>query len=350
MPQIASDGREPRQRDMLTRVMRNLIVLPALLLLALAALAEKPAPPAPKGSRATVVRDTIVFVAPDTGAQKVGKMTPGREMVIIEKNGDWLRVFANTDIEEAHEADVPIFGQEAAPPPVSGWIQNKGAISAETPVGDVILFGQAATEERIAMDPHPPPRAAQDARLLYRRVNDIYPQSQLAPESAWRAADIRWQLQKADVMSRPSAHEKENYLREQMDDDELKKIAKKYPNTKWADMAAFLQIDNKLCGDWQGSTKCPEKESSIYEKYVDEHPESPRVAEALYSAIYRQCVLVDMYAAEEDKKHSDGAKAKAHELTSKLLSHWAQTDYAARASALVYKVDQGIPIYGIDRE
>src|SRR6476619_3616768 len=147
MPQIASDGREPRQRDMLTRVMRNLIVLPALLLLALAALAEKPAPPAPKGSRATVVRDTVVFVAPDTGAQKVGKMTPGREMVIIEKNGEWLRVFANTDIEEAHEADVPIFGQEAAPPPVSGWIPNKGAVSAETPNGDVILFGQAATEE-----------------------------------------------------------------------------------------------------------------------------------------------------------------------------------------------------------
>ena len=60
-------------------------------------------------------------------------------------------------------------------------------------------------------------------------------------------------------MSRPSAHEKENYLREQMDDDEIKKIGKKYPNTKWADMGAFLLIDNKLCGDWQGSTKCPER-------------------------------------------------------------------------------------------
>jgi hypothetical protein len=335
---------------MLTRVMRNLILLPALLLLALPALTQKQAPPAPKGTRATVVRDTVIFVAPDTGGQKVGKMTPGREMVIVEKNGDWLRVFANTDVEEAHEADVPIFGQEAAPPPVSGWIPNKGAVAADTPNGDVILFGQAATEERTAMEPHAPVRSAQDARLLYRRVNDLFPQSSLAAEAAWRAADIRWQLQKADVMSRPSAHEKENYLREQMDDDELKKIAKKYPNSKWVDMGAFLEIDNKLCGDWQGSTKCPEKESSIYEKYVADHPDSPKAAEALYSAIYRQCVLVDMYAADEDKKHSDGARAKAHDLTGKLLSHWAQTDYAARASALVYKVDQGIPIYGIDRE
>lgn len=328
----------------------NRLLAYSVFLLPLVTLAQKPASPAPQGTRATVVRETAIYLAPDTTAQKVGQMTPGREMVIVEHSGKWLRVFANTDVEEARDADVPLFGQESAPPPVSGWVQDKGVVTAATANGDVILLGDAATKETTASEPHSPARAALDARLLYRRVSDFFPQSPLAPESAWRAADIRWQLQKADTMSRPSAHEKENYLREQMDDDELKKIEKKYPHTKWADMAAFLRIDNKLCGDWQGSTKCPEKESELYEKYVAEHPESPKAPEALYSAIYRQCVLVDMYAANDDHKKSDGARASAKGLAGKLVSHWPQTDYAARASALIYKLEQDIPIYGIDRE
>ncbi|HVJ08155.1 MAG TPA: hypothetical protein VM554_07210 [Acidisarcina sp.] len=328
----------------------NRLLAFAVFLLPMAALGEKSASPVPQGTRATVIRETVVYISSDTSAQKVGQMTPGREMVIVEHSGKWLRVFANTDVEEARDADVPLFGQESAPPPVSGWVQDKGVLTAETPNGDAILLGEAATKELLASEPHSPPRAALDARLLYRRVNDFYPQSALAPEAAWRAADIRWQLEKADAMSRPSAHEKENYLREQLDDEELKKIEKKYPHSKWSDMAAFLQIDNKLCGDWQGSPKCPEKESETYEKYVTEHPDSPKAAEALYSAMYRQSVLVDIYAANEDRKKSDGAKAKARDLAGKLVSHWPQTDYAARAAALVYKLEQDIPIYGIDRE
>jgi hypothetical protein len=319
-------------------------------LLPLVVQAEKPAPPAPQGTRATVLRDTTIYIAADTSAQQAGRITPGREMVIVETSGNWLRVFANTDVEQAHEADAPVFGQEAAPPPLSGWIANKGAVTAATPNGDVILLGEASSKELVASEPHSPPRAAQDARLLYRRIVDLFPQSPLAAEASWRSADIRWQLEKADAMSRPSAHEKESYLRSQMDDDELKKIEKNYPHTKWADLAAFLRLDNKLCGDWQGSTKCPEKESELYEKYVADHPESPKAAEALYSAVYRQCALVDMYAADDDKKKSDGARVKARDLNSKLVSHWAQTDYAARSAALVYKMDQDIPIYGIDRE
>ena len=116
-------------------------------------------------------------------------MTPGREMVIVEKNGDWLRVFANTDMEEAHEADVPIFGQESAPPPVSGWIPNKGAVSAETPNGDVILFGQAATKERTRYGAitlrYAPPRMPVCCTAA---CNDIYPQSRwrLKPHGARR--------------------------------------------------------------------------------------------------------------------------------------------------------------------
>ncbi len=96
----------------------------------------------------------------------------------------------------------------------------------------------------------------------------MFPDSPLAPEAAWRAADILWQIQKADISSRPSAHEKESYMREQLDDEEMKKIIKFYPRTRQAALAAYALIDNKLCGDWQGQPKCPEKETDYYEKYA----------------------------------------------------------------------------------
>src|SRR5262245_20871697 len=107
----------------------------------------------PQGQRATVVRETILYVSPDKGAQKVGRVTPGREMVITEHSGKWYRVFANTDIEEAAEKDAPIFGRDAAPPPISGWLEDKGVVTDSVSQGDIILFGEAATQEVAASEP-----------------------------------------------------------------------------------------------------------------------------------------------------------------------------------------------------
>ena len=76
-------------------------------------------------------------------------------------------------------------------------------------------------------------RCAGRPRLLYRQGwSEMFPQSHYAGEAAWRSADIRWQLQKEDAFSRPSAHEKESYLRQQLDEDELKKVLKLYPGTQ----------------------------------------------------------------------------------------------------------------------
>ena len=207
--------------------------------------------------------------------------------------------------------DAPVFGHEAAAVPISGWMQAPGVVSADTPKGDLILFGAAASEESDASLPHAPQAFAQAARLLYQRMADFFPQSPLAPEAAWRSADIRWQLQKADVFSLPSAHEKDAYLREQIDDEELRKLKKNYPHSKWSDLADWDMLDNKVCGDWQGSTKCPEKEAEMYEKYAQEHPDSPRAPEALYNAVYRQGALNDMYTANGDDKKAGEAKARA---------------------------------------
>jgi len=302
------------------------------------------------GPRATPLRVTWLYVAADTAAQKVDRVQIGREMVVAEKSGSWIRVYANTDVQEVSQKDAPLIGSPSdTPPPISGWMESRGVVIETTPNGDLVLMGEAANEEALASDPRGPANAAQSARLLYRRMVEMFPNSPLAPEAAWRAADILWQIQKADQASRPSSKEREAYMREGMDEEEMKKILKFYPHTKAADMAAYELIDNKLCGDWQGEPKCPEKESEAYEKYASEFPEGVRTAQALYQAVYRQAVLVDMFNADGADKKADGAKGRAHDLAGRLKDKFGQSDYAARAAALVYKLDEGIPVYGIDR-
>lgn len=303
------------------------------------------------GPRATALRVTWLYVSPDRSAQHVDRVQVGREMVIAEKSGPWLRVYANTDIQqESNERDAPLISSDDVPPPISGWMEARGIVEESTPNGDQILMGEAASQEAAASDPRGPAHAAQNARLLYRRVVEMFSNSPLVPEAAWRAADIKWQLQKADASSRPSAKEQAPYMRDQMDEDEMKKVIKYYPRTRQADLAAYELLDNKLCGDWQGQEKCPEKESELYEKYANEHPDGPRTAQALYQAIYRQAVLVDMFKADHADKKADEAKGRAREMADRLKQKFPQSDYSSRAADLVFKIDQGIPVYGIDQQ
>ena len=332
---------------------RVLALTLALLCAALPAHGDKKRPQLEKpmaGPRATVLRVTWLYISPDTSSQKVDRVQIGREMVVAEHSGPWLRVYANTDIYEARLNDAPEIGHDEVPPPISGWMEARGVVIEGASGGDLVLMGEAANQESLASDPRGPVNAAQSARLLYRRLAEIFPNSPLAPEAAWRAADILWQLQKADAASRPSARERDPYLRAQMDEDELKKVIKLYSHTRQADLAAFELIENKLCGDWQGSEKCPERESVEYEKFAADHPDGPRTAQALYQAVYRQAVLTDMFAADGNDKRSEEARNHARELAAKLKDKFPQTDFAARAAALVFKLDQGIPVYGIDRE
>lgn len=326
------------------------ISLSAFLLFALPANAAPKSPPPSNGPKATVIRSTNLYVSPDPSSSRLAEIAPGREMVIVEKNGPWVRVFANTDEEISRSQDAPVFGQEAAAVPVSGWMQAAGVVSVETPKGDLILFGAAATQEIDAASPRAPQNVARSARLLYQRMADFFPQSPMAPEAAWRSADIRWQLQKADAFSLPSAHEKDAYMREQIDDEEMRKLKKTYPNSKWADLADWDMLDNKICGDWQGSPKCPQKEAEMYEKYAQDHPSSPRAPEALYNAVYREGALNDMYNSNGDDKKASEAKARAVTIAGTIATKYPQSDYAARAASLVYQLQESIPIYGTDRQ
>ena len=304
--------------------------------------ADKP----PSGDLATVIRVATIYVGPDMSSARLDQMTPGRELLVIEHNGKWVRVFANTDSMVNHDSSAPVFESQAEAPPVSGWMEDKGLVSVKTPDGDKILYGEAVTVERAASEPHAPARAAQDARLLYTRVALMFPQSPLAPEAAWRSADIKWQLEKADVFSLPSAHEKENYLRPTINEDAMRKIEKTYPNSRWSDLAAWNMLDNKVCGDWQGSTKCPEQEAAMYEKYAEQRPDSSKAPQAMYEAAYRLAAAGDIYQGSSDLKKADAARDKAIAVAGKLTAKYPQSDYADRAAGLIYKVQQGIALYG----
>jgi hypothetical protein len=331
-----------------------MLLVPAILLVsASVAMPQKPMPrqQMPRnGTLATIVREASLYSNPDDSGGPIANILPGRELVVVERNGKWLRVFANTDAPDTRQADVPVFGTEGQAQPISGWMLDKGTVDVNTPHGDLILFGTADNLEQQAAVPDPPPHVAEEARLLYRRVAIMYPQSPWVPEAMYRAADIRWQIQKTDAASLPSAHEKQNYLREQMDEDEMRKVIKYFAGTRWADMAAFDLIDNKLCGDWQGSEKCPEQETNFYLKYVDEHPDSPNAAEALYDAVWRQAAAGDMWQSDGDGKRADEDRGHAKAIFDRMQQKYPQSAYTARAASLIYKIDQGVPVYGSSRE
>ncbi|WP_074656075.1 SH3 domain-containing protein [Terriglobus roseus] len=323
--------------------------LASIFLLTLPLIAQKrPAPP-PDAQRATVVKVADVYVAPDAQSQRVSVVTPGHEVLIVERSGPWVKVFANTDIEEEKAEEEPEFTVDPAVLPRSGWIRDKGIVGPTTPNGDKLIYGEAASMEAAAGEPHAPKSAAGAAHLLYRRVAEYFPSSSLAGEAQWRAADIRWQEEKFDASTLPSAKDMDANMRPALYQKDLQKIVKtgegKYPA-----LAAYDLLDSKLCGDWQGLPKCPEMESNLYQKYADTFPDGPKTAQALWQAVYRQGVLVTMYTTEENKKRADAASQRAHVLRDTMVQHFPASDYTARAVSLVYRVEQGIAIYGSDRD
>jgi outer membrane protein assembly factor BamD (BamD/ComL family) len=335
--------------------MRPLPLIAATLLLPTLLLAQKPhnnKSGYDNAARATVLHTANVYVTADSSAPPITTVGIGHEVVVSARNGNWINVFANTDTKDPTDEDSePEFTDPADnPDPSSGWIRDKGVITPATPNGDLILFGAAADLEAQAAAPHPPADAAAAAHRLYQRVTDYFPNSPLAAEALFRSADIRWQLDKLDISTLPSAHEQDAFLRPQLYEGQLKKVLKLYPDSPFAARAAFDLLDNKLCGDWQGLPKCPEQESQLYLKYADHYPGGPKSAEALYDAAYRQGALVSMYEVDEDHKRSADAAKNCQSIADELRKSYPQSDYTARAQSIAYRVAQGIPIFGSDRD
>jgi hypothetical protein len=109
-------------------------------------------------------------------------------------------------------------------------------------------------------------------------------------------------------------------------------------------------IENKLCGDWLGASKCPVKEAETYENYAKDHPQSPAVAEALYDAAYRWSALIEIYKTEEQAKKAEESKSRALALAHRVSEQSPQSDWSARAQRLLYLINQGVPTYGNAQE
>jgi outer membrane protein assembly factor BamD (BamD/ComL family) len=295
--------------------------------------------------RGTLVREAVIYLAPDTSSNKLANVERGRELILLDKSRNWLHVEALLGSRLAPDPAF-VMDDEEEGKTISGWLFDSGVVWASTPSGDRILFGAAVDAEDEASRRHGRRGAAQDALRLYRRVFDIFPTSPLAGEGLYRAADIKWQIEKSDMQSRPSARERDPVLREGIDEQSMKLVMKKFPDSKWSQLAAFHLIDNKLCGDWQGSSKCPDKEAEIYEKYVREHPESPAAPEALYDAASRRAALIEIYKTEEQPKKSDQSRNQSIALAQELISKYPQSDWSARGQTLLFLVQGGVATYG----
>jgi len=293
--------------------------------------------------RGTLVHEETIRVAPSADAARAGDASRGIELIILDTSRDWVNVEAilrSPSNEEGATED------EAEGKAITGWLPKQALISSSTQDGDRIIFGEAADSEDQASRRRGRRDAAQDAMRLYYRVYDLMPDAPPAAESLYRAADIRWQIERADVMSRPSARARESYMRGQMKEDWMKLVIKKYPGTKWADLASFRLLENKLCGDWEGLSKCPDKEADLFENYAKEHPQSPAAAEALYNAATRRAALIEIYKNEPNQKKSAESKDRALSLAQKLVSQYGQSDWAYRTERLIFYIQQGIATYG----
>src|SRR3984957_6565077 len=293
--------------------------------------------------RGTIVHEETIRVAPSGDAARVGDVKRGNELIIIATSPDWVQVEA---ILRAPSNEEGATEDESEGKAITGWVPNRSLVRSTTQDGDRVVFGEAADSEDQASRRRGRRDAAQDAMRLYYRVYDLMPASPLAAEALYRAADIRWQIERSDIMSRPSARERESYMRGQMQEEWMKLVLKKYPTTKWSDLAAFRLLENKLCGDWEGLSKCPDKEADIYENYAKDHPQSPAAAEALYNAASRRAALIEIYKNEPNQKKSAESKDRALALAQKLISQYGQSDWAYRAQRLVFYVQQGIATYG----
>jgi outer membrane protein assembly factor BamD (BamD/ComL family) len=293
----------------------------------------------------TIISDVDMYVAPDTTAQKLARATRGRNVILVMDRTTlsgkvWAHVLVVVEINPDRESARQI----------SGWIPNTFLITTATRNGDQIIFGEAVDSENQAQQRGGRRHAAEDAMRLYYRLYEYFPSSPLAGEALWRAADTRWQLDKAEEKLRPISREMDPNMRDAIDDQTMKELIKKFPHTKWSDLASFDLIDNKLCGSWKGETKCPEKESELYEKYAREHPQSPKAAEALYNAAWRQAALVDMYKAAKEQDKSEKARKKSLDLAQEITTRFPEGDWKPQATELMHALQQGIPTYDVENK
>ncbi len=294
--------------------------------------------------RGIMLREGIIYISPETSSAKLSNIGRGREVAILERTPGWIHAVGTVDVSKSVEFDAE---DEENARNVTGWIVDKGVITTATPDGDKALFGEAFDSEMEASRRGGRRGAAQDAMRIYARIAEYFPTSPLAGEALYRSADIRWEIESADQATRPSSKVRDPALHVPIDEAHMKQVIKKFPRTKWADLAAYHLLDNKLCGEWEAQAKCPEKEGEMYLKYAEEHPQSPKAAEALYKSAWRYSALIVIYQTDNQAKKADDSGARAIGIARKLMSQYPNDeDWSSRAERLIYMVQNKIPTFG----
>lgn len=287
--------------------------------------------------RGVIIREAVIYIAPDASSAKLSNVGRGREVAVVERAAGWANVVATVETDPDQETERN----------VTGWVHDKGVITATTTEGDKVIFGEAVDSEAEASKRGGRKGAAQEAMRLYARLPEIFPTSPLAAEAAYRSADIRWQIEAIDAATRPSSRERDPSLKYQIDEQYMKKLIKKYPGTKWADLATYRLLDNKTCGEWAAETKCPEMEAALYMKYADDHPQSPKTPEALYKAAWRYSALIVLYQSNNDAKRAADSTARATATAKRIMTQFPDnTDWSTRAERLLYMVQNNMPTFG----
>jgi hypothetical protein len=282
---------------------------------------------AAEAEHATLIREESLSSSAGANAQKTGQVERGSALTVLERSTadgqPWVRISMAADQQAQVSREV------------TGWLPAKAVVTASAANGDEIIFGQAVDSERQAEERGGRKGAADDAWRLYSRVAELFPGSPLAAEAAWRGADIRWQLSKTDFV-RSGKPREEKYLRE---------VIAKYPQLKQAELAAYDLLDGQLCPEWRGLAECPTKEAALYEQYAHEHPQSPKAAEALYNAAWRQAALTDIYRINNDREKSEAVRKKGIALAQQIQSQQQDQDWKTRATDLIYKLEKKISVY-----
>ena len=282
---------------------------------------------APQGESGTLIREESLYSSAAANAQKSAQVGRGSALTVMERGTadgqPWVKISMAADQQAQVSKEV------------TGWLPAKAIVTAATANGDEIIFGQAVDSERQAEERGGRKGAAEDAWRLYSRVPELFPGSPLAAEAMWRSADIRWQLAKTDFI-RSGKPMEEKYLRE---------VMAKFPQSKQAELAAYDLLDGQLCAEWRGLAQCPIKESALYEQYAHDHPQSPKAAEALYNAAWRQAALTDIYRINNDREKSEAARKKGIALAQQIQSQQQDQDWKMRSTDLSYKLEKKIPVY-----
>lgn len=291
--------------------------------------AQSAAPTAPTPlhpALAIAVHRETIYIGPDTSSAVVGTVQPGQNVVIQRLAHGYAQVFA---------------GQNGTGR--SGWMLNRGLVLLSAPHAAEILFGAAADLQQRAEQYSGEQAAAKNAARLYYRVYERFPQSFRAAEALYRAADITWQLDMADL---PATGNNADY---QLPSTRLlHEVIEKFPKTPWAARADYLHVREQMtCSDWAAKPKCLGKEIGRLRGYWKKYPDGPLAAEAAYGILYREAAGVHLYS--QPGPHHNAGKARDYEreafnAIADLQRRWPRSDWAARAALIAYDLRQGIPV------